>query len=372
MGIFVGDNADNYKAEVFSNEAWVMFGFGGNDTLYGGYKADTIFGNDGDDVLFGYRGDDSLYGGTGNDSMVVDDRGDRAIELPGEGIDTVYVDAPIIAYSLSPGSEVENLILREAAGATSGFGNEFNNKISGNSYSNTLSGAEGDDTLDGGAGHDYLYGGTGVDSLSGGVGDDFYSVDTQNDLVVENVNEGRDVVVSSVSYSLENVANVERLILGEGSAAIIGTGNNDVNDELIGNSADNTLKGLKGSDFLAGWEGNDILIGTTGGVNLRETDTLDGGAGADTFVFGTLGENGTIFYQGEGYGLIRDFNANAGDKIELRGNFNNYRLERETLSGIGTDAQDTLIKYIGNNGNDLIGIIQDRTINNINFQNGFV
>lgn len=276
MGRFVGTNASEFVSKVFgneSNEPWVISGLGGNDTLYGGYKANTIYGNEGDDVLFGHRGDDSLYGGTGNDSMVIDDHGDRAIELPGQGIDTVYVDAPG-GFTLAPGSEVEKLILREATGAAVGIGNEFNNEITGNSFNNTLAGQQGDDRLYGGAGDDFLEGGTGVDSLFRGVGDDLYSVDNQNDLVIEYVSEGRDVVGASVSYSLENVANVERLVLLEGTAAINGTGNNGADDEMFGNSAGNTLRELKGNDFLLGGEGNDILIGTTDEEYLTEMDTL--------------------------------------------------------------------------------------------------
>lgn len=372
MATYDGNNENNFFAPVISNETWMMYGRGGNDTLIGGNRADSIYGDAGDDLLIGFGGEDTMYGGTGNDSMVVDSRGDRAIEEPGQGIDTVYVNN-LSFYGLAPGSEVEKLKFYETAGAATGFGNEFNNEIFGNSFNNNLYGQGGNDTLYGGDGDDFLDGGTGVDSLYGGVGNDRYIVNDQNDLVVEYVGEGLyDTVDSSVSYSLQNAANVENLILLDAvigvSNAINGTGNNGDN-LLIGNRANNILSGLEGSDNLIGEGGNDILVGTTGGVNLREIDTLDGGAGADTFVFGTSGGNGTIFYRGEGYGLINDFNANEGDRIQIRGNFGDYQLERKPGSGIGNETgTDTWILR----GNDLIGIIQNQTITNINSQNGFV
>src|SRR3546814_10171120 len=77
--------------------------------------------------------------------------------------------------------------------------------------------------LVGGAGNDQLDGGYGVDQMTGGIGDDTYVVDTESDVIVEQVGEGFDVVNAHSSYSLSG--NIEKLVLVEGSGAWQGTGN---------------------------------------------------------------------------------------------------------------------------------------------------
>lgn len=375
MATYDGNNEDNYSSKIGSNKTWTMYGRGGNDTLTGGNKADSLYGDTGNDILDGAGGADTMYGGSGNDIMYVDHRGDRAIEEPGQGIDRVLVRAPIPGfYALEQGSEIEQLAFYETAGAATGAGNEFNNEIIGNSSNNSLYGQGGNDVLYGGLGDDVLDGGIGVDSLHGGAGNDRYRVDNQNDLVVEHAREGSyDTVESVVSYSLVNAANVENLTLldsGFGNSAINGTGNNGDN-LIIGNRADNTLEGREGTDHLVGMGGNDTLVGTTGAVGLDEEDFLEGGDGADIFVLGTPdqnGQDGKIFYRGEGYGLIHDFNSAEGDRIRLRGNFDNYRLEQRP--GIGNETEtDTLILR----GDDTIARIQGVTITgNITTGKGFV
>ena len=88
--------------------------------------------------------------------------------------------------------------------------------------------------------------------MIGGRGDDEYHVDTVehwdpathtyyfgSDQVIENADEGSDLVISTVTYTLPD--NVERLTL-DGFGSLEGTGNSRDN-ELIGNSATNRLCG---------------------------------------------------------------------------------------------------------------------------------
>jgi len=122
------------------------------------------------------------------------------------------------------------------------------------------------------AGDDYFIGTTNADNFAGLAGNDTYIVDNIGDTVTENLNEGTDTVLSSITYTLP--VNVENLTL-TGIADINGTGN-DLNNSLIGNAGANNLNGGLGDDILNGGAGNDIL---------------NGGDGTDTAVYaGTLAD----------------------------------------------------------------------------------
>ena len=56
--------------------------------ITGGDGNDTLSGGDGNDTLNGGRGADVMTGGLGNDIYWIDNPGDVAVELPGEGTDT--------------------------------------------------------------------------------------------------------------------------------------------------------------------------------------------------------------------------------------------------------------------------------------------
>ena len=125
-----------------------IYGYGGDDTLYGTSDRDFIYGGSGDDTLYGganrdylYGGgdDDTLYGGSGRDSLLGD-----------EGDDTLY-------------------------------------------------GGEGDDTLYGGDDNDTLYGGGGSDILYGNEGADVFVLNTDD----SGADTIRDFRPSGVTFSEE-------------------------------------------------------------------------------------------------------------------------------------------------------------------------
>jgi Ca2+-binding RTX toxin-like protein len=89
-------------------------------------------------------------------------------------------------------------------------------------------------------------------------------VDNTADIITENLNEGTDVVFSSVTYTL--TTNIENLTL-QGTTAINGIGNN-LNNIITGNTADNVLTGGLGNDTLIGGAGADTLIGGYGNDTL--------------------------------------------------------------------------------------------------------
>ncbi|MFL6853709.1 MAG: S8 family serine peptidase [Sphingomicrobium sp.] len=234
-------------------------GTAGNDTLDGSSGDDRIFGNDGNDRLRGKAGADRLDGGNGVDVA------DYAASAAG------------VSVNLATGQAQNG----DAAGDTL----VSVENIDGSALADTLTGDASANRLSGGAGNDLLDGGAGADALLGGTGDDTYYVDSTSDVITENVAEGTDTLVSSVSLTL--VANVENLVLG-GSAAINGTGNSLANT-LVGNGAANILDGASGDDFLQGFAGNDTLYGQAGNDRLEGGDGADlliGGAGRDTLVGG--------------------------------------------------------------------------------------
>ncbi|AFZ60325.1 calcium-binding protein [Anabaena cylindrica FACHB-243] len=287
-------------------------------TLVGTIFADIIYGYGGNDIIDGGLGADTMYGGTGNDTYYIGNSGDLVIENAGEGLDTVYAS---ISYTLT--NNVEILFLA-GTGAINGYGNSLSNRITGNSANNIIYGYGGNDRINGGAGADRMYGGT---------GDDDYYVDNTGDLVVENFNEGSDIVYASISYTLTN--NVEDLVL-TGTAHLNATGNS-LDNVIVGNSGNNLIYGYGGNDTIFGLDGDDIIFAGSGGgyisgdggndslyggndvdtiygragddliVGNGGNDILSGGTGADQFLFTSLSD---------GIDTITDFDWNTdGDKI---------------------------------------------------------
>ena len=269
-----------------------------------------LTGNSGANILDGAAGADTMIGGTGNDTYLVDDPGDVVIEMANQGIDTVQ---SAITHVL--GTEVENLTLIEST-ATNGTGNSLNNILTGNNAANTLTGLDGHDRLDGGAG---------ADTLVGGIGNDIYVVDTQDDIVTENLNEGTDLVQSTVSYIL--TANVEQLTL----TGIIATNG-------IGNALNNRLTGNSAANVLTGGTGNDTYV-----VSAEDTVIEFANEGTDTVqsdVSWTLGANlehltltGTTAIDGTGNTLNNRLTGNNADN-QLAGGAGNDTMR----GGLGNDT----------------------------------
>ncbi|MBF0340527.1 MAG: putative Ig domain-containing protein, partial [Magnetococcales bacterium] len=312
-----------------------------------GAAAINAFGNDLDNVLVGNgaantldggAGSDRLFGAAGDDTYIVDAVDDLVIESVGEGTDTVQSS---VSYTL--GANVENLTLLGAA-AINGIGNDLNNILIGNVAVNTLSGGAGNDTLNGGGG---------TDTLMGRLGNDIYVVNDAGVVIIENVGEGTDTVLSTVSHAL--ATNVENLTL-LGTDAVDGVGN-DLDNVLLGNGANNTLSGGAGNDTLDSGAGSDTLKGGLGNDlyivdNPGDLVLENVGEGSDTvqssasFILGANVENlvltGTDPINGTGNNLNNLLTGNVASNI-LTGNNGN-----DTLNG-GAGA-DTLI---GHRGNDI-------------------
>ncbi len=122
---------------------------------------------------------------------------------------------------------------------------------------------------------------------------------------------------------------------GDGDDTVDGGSNSDF---LFGGLGSDTVSGGSGDDAIYGGSGDDVLIGiesvdvAAGRYGQRDVDKLVGGRGKDTFV---LGGNGRKYYDdGDNttdglfdYALIKDFEADGTDTIQLSGLLSDYVLE---------------------------------------------
>ena len=139
--------ANNDVIEATS-QAHLIFGAGGDDTLYGQEGSVTLIGGEGNDSLYGGDGHDSLFGSVGADTLFGGDGSDRLDG--GNGNDEIYGDA-------------HNDLLAGGLGHDDLYGGDGNDILNGGEGRDNLFGGEGNDLLIGAAGFDYLTGGEGAD-----------------------------------------------------------------------------------------------------------------------------------------------------------------------------------------------------------------
>ena len=202
-----------------------------------------------------------LSGGKGDDSYILGD-GDSAVELAGEGNDTVYLTYIYGGISsLDSYANIENLNARLSGGRWILDGNGVANVLTGNNEDTTIHGGAGDDRLFGLGGNDTLDGGAGADYMQGDSGDDTFIVDGAGDQVADW--GGFDTIRTSVSLSQPLPSEIERIVL---------TGNSAIN--AIGNAGANTLDGSENSaaNVLAGGDGDDIYVLGAGDIALELAD----------------------------------------------------------------------------------------------------
>jgi serralysin len=316
------------------------------ENAIGGTGADVLIGNSANNRLDGGAGVDQMFGGAGDDTFIVDQQGDVVFENDGEGTDTVittsnfYLYAGIENLTLTGGNtfgvgnaldnvitgEVgENLIIagdgrdtvngggsRDSIFGEAGddilngedgvdyiVGGIGNDTINGGNHADEMYGQDGDDIMRGGnsfdtdiivggLGNDTIYGNSGqgdYDLLYGNEGSDTFYVDTPDDLVFEQLNEGTDTVYADINgagYYLYD--HIENLVLLDDTPFGVG---NSLDNRMTGNTFGNYLLGGRGNDTLNGMAGNDVLFGETG----NDVFVFTAGTGADVVGDFTRGQD---------------------------------------------------------------------------------
>ncbi|WP_050994498.1 calcium-binding protein [Sinorhizobium fredii] len=320
MPTIKGNNSNNKligESDVFGVTNYI-YGYGGNDTLTGGFQADNyIWGGTGNDIidggtglnrLYGEDGDDTItagwsnadseaYGGAGNDRLIAGDSGvyldggtgvdvmdggagadiyivdnakDQIIEdwVPeydnqANPTDTVRASA---SYTLGAEARIELFETTKSSGTAA-------INLTGNSVSQTIKGNAGANTLDGKSGNDTLVGGLGADKLIGGIGTDTASYEAFVAGLVANLTTPS---ANTGEAAGDTFSSVENLTGSRFDDRLYGDG---ANNRLVGGSGNDYLSSIAGQDVIKGESGNDKLNGGAG------NDILVGGSGNDVFVF---------------------------------------------------------------------------------------
>ncbi|WP_277588252.1 calcium-binding protein [Pseudomonas chlororaphis] len=215
-----GGAGDDVLTGISSNQAQIIRGGGGNDTLTAGTGDDLFEGGTGNDVLNGGRGSDLYLFNLGDGQDVIND--DNSIY---RDVDVLRFGAGILAADITASRSGINLVLNHANGQdkitltnwfaentgryqleriefadgtvwtsaalsaqllqfTGGAGDDVLTGVSV-AFNQVFSGGGGNDTLTAGSGDDRLEGGTGNDVLNGGRGSDLY---------LFNLGDGQDVI----------------------------------------------------------------------------------------------------------------------------------------------------------------------------------
>ncbi len=313
------------------------------DTLQGDAGNDILAGGDGADRLDGGTGNDRLSGGRGDDTYIVDSAGDVVSEANGDGHDQVWSS---LSYTIGAGLEELYLL----GTATTGIGNDGDNRLWGTDLGVVLQGMGGEDRLAGGAGADTLDGGLGADELIGGQGDDLFFVDDVADDVLESPTGGADTVIAAVNHALDEGVEVLRL-----TAAARAWGR-EAASTLIGSDFADTLTGYRGNDLLSGGLGDDLYT-----VEAGDVVTEAAGGGADTvqasgsYVIGAAIEGLRLLTTGIGTGnsLANTMLGSDSSRVTLRGAAGNDTLQ-SGRSGASLEGDDGHDRLLGSGADDVL------------------
>ena len=161
-----------------------IYGFGGDDLIYGSHNGDFIAGGGGNDTIYGGNGNDAIDGGAKDDDI-----------YGGPGNDIIFG-----GVGSSPASGVGCVLLTAAPGsiylAKGGSGDD---EIDGGVGDDCINAGSGEDVVLGGPGNDTLKGGNHADILDGGEGDDHIDGGWHTD---ECVDDGSDTTYDAINCEI--------------------------------------------------------------------------------------------------------------------------------------------------------------------------
>jgi len=330
-------DADIYQDGVVTNTDKLknmenITGSDGDDTITGDSDVNTLTGLDGDDLLSGQGGDDVLIGGAGSDTASFAEK-------------SVAVTVDFKTNEATTATETDTLnSIENAIGGTA----KDTFKMNEDTTANTIDGGGDEDTISyeyytsegvdvnlsftgaqtvatgdtdtianiehiiGSSKNDTFVGTTASNSIVGGSGNDTFiaGVDTDNDNVIENVDDGADYIdggvgtgdwadyssivddangaTNGIEVTLDGANEVTATVNGQtGVDTLLNieniSGTQD-SDSIKGDVQNNTLLGNAGADILSGEAGMDELYGGD------DADTLLGGAG-DDILMGDAGDD---------------------------------------------------------------------------------
>ena len=273
----------------------------GIDGIIGSQFGDSLTGNAWNNTFISMGGDDLIIGGGGYDTLEVagtdlpdaftlrKENGRVRLE-PAVGQPSTIEIMGVANVRIDTGGGDDEVMIEDltSSGVTQvdvdlGAGDDWLDASRG-TVNVTARGGAGDDLIEGGAGRDILDGGAGEDLLD-------YS------------DAPGGVVVTMCRYATYQDGHGNSDLI-TGFERVIGT---PFNDRIIGDGADNVLRGGAGDDFLFGNYGADTLIGGPGDdviYGMAGDDLLLGGEGADEIYGGTgvdriLGGGGDDYLDGQ-------------------------------------------------------------------------
>jgi Ca2+-binding RTX toxin-like protein len=320
---FVSDTVSNFENVI---------GTANNDNITGSNgTANILEGRGGDDNLRGTTGDDTLDGGAGND--VVD-----------YGNITVPLNIDLTAQTVTGAGNDTLVSIENARGGTN------NDTLTGDANANDLRGNAGDDTFIATTGDDEFRGDAGSDTAD-------YSAATNTIIVDLTLASGN---VATTEFDNDTLISVENVIGGAGSDSFTGDANNNT---FTGNGGDDTFFASLGDDTFNGGADNDTVdysafndgvaidltgaptVGTSSGTDTLNSienaiagaggddlvasasdNTLEGGAGNDTYFFDDNTGNDTVI------------DSSGNDSYDFTATAQDLTFEFATT---GTSVQDT-------------------------------
>ena len=368
----VGDGAHNIIYGMEGDDTlrgeggddWI-FGDEGGDTLEGGAGDDLLMGGEGDDTLDGGDGDDMLVGGEGADMLTGGAGADTFVFGEGHGDDTITdfdttqdkihlrsfsqtISWDVLSTKITTVLDENNVVvglkidLSDWGGGTITLdGITSISDLTEDMF--VLDRIVGDDDSD-----DVLQGGTSDDTMTGGTGADTFvfgeesGADTITDF---STTEGDkiDLTAFTASITWQQLQASMSAVVDDPNTPETESGT--VIDLTAFGGGTITLEGVTSTDLTADMFVLDDYAGGAGDDTIEGTfrdDTLTGGDGADTFVFGP----------DSGADTITDFTAGA-DKIDLSA-FTNIT----SLGDLrGFQAGDDAVIFLGFNGGGSITLL---------------